>query len=148
MGREIKRIHINFDLFEREGNTTWKGYLLDEIECPLCKGVGRTLDKQNECVLCYGVGKVSPVIEPPTGYEYNTTKGYQVWQDVSVGGPVSPVFLNPENLAKWMVENDNSITRDTSYEKWLEFIKSESSAPSMVFSGGSLGSGVSKFGKD
>ena len=144
MGREVKRIHKDFDLFEREGNTTWKGYLMDEVQCPLCNGTGKMLNKNKRCCLCYGDKTVAPVIEPAEGYDFEETDGYQIWQDVSEGGPVSPVFLKPEDLAKWMVKNDNSVTRDTKYEQWLNFIKTESSAPSMIISNGSLGSGVAK----
>jgi len=139
MGREIKRIHIDFDLFERDGHTTWKGYLLDEIECPLCKGTKKTLSDKR-CPQCYGEGTCIPNVEPTSGYDKEN--GYQVWQDVSEGGPVSPVFLKPEDLANWMVENDKSITRGTSYEGWLNMIKQEGSAPSMVGSNFDLKSGV------
>ncbi|MDY6958003.1 MAG: hypothetical protein SVK08_02485 [Halobacteriota archaeon] len=38
--------------------------------------------------------------EPPKGI------GYQIWETVSEGSPISPVFENPEDLAKYMVEND------------------------------------------
>ena len=141
MGREIKRVHIDFDLFEREGHTTWKGYLMDEVDCLLCDGSGKNL-KGKECPQCYGTGKDSPKIEPPKGYDWEKTDGYQIWQDVSEGGPVSPVFRKPEDLAKWMDENDNSVTRDTTYEGWLRFIKEGGSAPSFISGGGRLGSGV------
>ena len=145
MGREVKRVHIDFDLFERgeKESDTWKGYLLDEVECPLCKGSKKTL-KKKECPLCYGTGKCSPTIEPPKGYDWEITEGFQIWQDVSEGGPVSPVFLKPEDLAKWMVKNDDSVTKDTTYEGWLKFIKEESSAPSMIMGGSGLGSGVAE----
>lgn len=143
MGREIKRVHIDFDLFEREGNTTWKGYLMDEVDCLLCNKTGKNL-KDKECPLCYGEGRVSPTIEPPKGYDFEKTNGYQVWQDVSEGGPVSPVFLKPEDLAKWMVENDDSVTRDTTYEGWLKFIEKGGSAPSMIMAGNGLKSGVAE----
>jgi len=147
MGREIKRVHIDFDLFEREGHTTWKGYLLDEIECPLCKGSGKNL-KKKQCPICYGDGKVSPKVEPPIGYDWEKSDGYQVWQDVSEGGPVSPVFLKPKDLAKWMEENDDSVTRDTTYEGWLSFIKEGGSAPSMIMNGQGIKSGVAMFNND
>ncbi len=141
MGREVKRVHIDWDMFEREGNGTWKGYLLNEIVCPLCQGTKKNL-KGKTCPQCYGEGNVCPNVEPSTGYDFEKTNGYQIWQDVSEGGPVSPVFMKPEDLAKWMVKNDNSVTRDTTYEGWLKFIESESSAPSMVMSGGNMESGV------
>jgi len=139
MGREVKRVHIDFDLFERGKveSDTWKGYILDEIECPLCKGTKKNL-KGKTCPVCYGEGKALPKIEPPKGFDFEKTDGYQIWQDVSEGGPVSPVFMKPEDLAKWMEDNDDSVTRDTSYEGWLKFIKEEGSAPSMV---GCIGKG-------
>lgn len=143
MGREVKRIHIDFDLFERgsEESDTWKGYLLDEVKCLLCNNKKKNL-KGKECPLCYGEGTVSPQVGPPKGYDWEKTNGYQIWQDVSEGGPVSPVFLKPEDLAKWMVENDDSVTRDTTYKAWLKFIKEESSAPSMISNERGLQSGV------
>ena len=146
MGREVKIVHIDFDLFERGGKNkdTWKGYILPQIQCPLCKGIGKNL-KKKECPVCYGEGKVSPTIEPPKSWD-DKENGYQIWQDVSEGGPVSPVFKKPEDLAKWMVENDNSMTRDTSYKGWLKFIKEEGSAPTMIGNlGGKLQSGVAGF---
>jgi len=142
MGREVKRISLEFDWYERKGHDTWKGYLLDEITCPLCEGSELSHDGVKRCVLCYGAGKVCPKVEPEHG------EGYQVWQDVSEGGPVSPVFLKPIDLAHWMVENDDSVTRDTTFLQWLKFIKEESCAPSMIMSGGSVGSGVAKLTKE
>ena len=155
MGREIKRVHINFDLYERiqknekEGKrdlTPWKGYILDEVECPLCESSGKTL-KNKECPLCDGSKKVSPVIEPPTGFG-KEEKGYQVWEDVSEGSPVSPVFLRPEDLAHWMTENDDSITSGTSYKAWLKMIKEEGGCPSMMMNNKGIKSGMSLYEED
>lgn len=90
--------------------------------CPTCKGEGhywespelkKKSDKWKE-------------VNPPTG------TGYQIWETVSEGSPVSPVFEKPEDLAKWMVENDTSVTKDTTYNQWLKFIKEVGSAPSLV----------------
>ena len=141
MGREIKRIHVDFDLFERKAKAKWKGYLLDSITCSLCEGTGKTLNNKS-CGLCRGEGEYQLRVEPYKGY--GEESGYQVWQDTTEGGPVSPVFESPKDLATWMVENDDSITKDTTYEQWLKFIETESSAPSMIMSGGTIGSGVSK----
>lgn len=63
--------------------------------------------------------------EPPAG------EGWQVWETVSEGSPVSPVMKTPEALAKWMTENDTSVMEGTSYEHWLAFIH-EGWAPSMM----------------
>lgn len=53
---------------------------------------------------------------------------------MSEGSPVSPVFKKAEDLAKWMVKNDDSVTAGTSYEAWLQMIKEEGSAPSGIMS--------------
>lgn len=77
--------------------------------------------------------------EPPTG------PAYQIWQTVSEGGPVSPPFLEPEDLARWMVQNDRSIHRDTTYDGWLKFIREEGHAPSMISSDTGVQSGTAAF---
>lgn len=74
--------------------------------------------------------------EPPTG------PAYQIWETVSEGSPVTPPFLTPEEVADWIVKNDDSITRDTSREKWIEFIRREGFALSMVADGRGMRSGV------
>lgn len=64
--------------------------------------------------------------EPPEG------PGWQLWQTVSEGGPVSPVFATPEELARWLVRNDTSVTRGRSYEQWMAFLTGPGWAPSMM----------------
>ncbi len=64
--------------------------------------------------------------EPPEG------PGWQLWQTVSEGGPVSPVFKAPEDLARWLVRNDDSVTRGRSYEQWMAFLTGPGWAPSMM----------------
>lgn len=77
--------------------------------------------------------------DPPSG------PGYQIWQTVSEGGPVSPVFATPEELARYMSTpgagwNDDS---KSSYETWLRFITGPGWAPSGMTNGdGVLVSGV------
>ena len=63
--------------------------------------------------------------DPPDG------PAYQVWETVSNGSPVSPPFLAPEDLARWMVEHDNSSTKDVTYAEWVDFIREIQSAVSM-----------------
>ena len=75
-------------------------------------------------------------IEPPAG------EAYQIWQTVSEGGPVSPPFETPEELARWMVTNDTSITQDTGYEGWMRFINGPGWAPSAIGRDGEVKSGV------
>ena len=66
--------------------------------------------------------------EPPKG------DGYQIWENVSEGSPISPVFAKPEDLADWMIANDTSITRGSTRDQWLKFINGPGYAPSMIAS--------------
>jgi hypothetical protein len=58
--------------------------------------------------------------EPPIGL------GWQLWENVSEGSPISPVFTTPEELATWM-----SRDQPTLYEQALRFIH-VGYAPSMI----------------
>ena len=79
-------------------------------------------------------------VEPPTG------EGYQLWETVSEGSPISPVFSTPEALADWLTfnpeyqwrRNDEGTTR----EQWLAFIKGPGWALSGVSVGGQFMTGV------
>ena len=100
------------------------------------------------CKKCAGEGSVWDAVEnrtranrwrrkePPKG------KGYQIWETVSEGSPVSPVFATPEELAAWMAGNDDSATRDASMEDWLKFINGPGWAPSAMSSSSGIVSGV------
>lgn len=148
MGREVKIVDLKFDWYEKtkggkEGQwaETWFGYILDEIKCQACDGTGKN-KKGKDCVICYGGGKAHPRIEPPKSYD-DDENGYQMWQDVSEGSPISPVFKTPEKLAKWLVENDTSgVTSDCSYKDWLRMIKGCGWSPSMILSNKGMTSGV------
>ena len=92
------------------------------------------------CTACNGEG-VPPDIhalqeawkptEPPTG------EGYQVWETVSDGSPISPVFATPDELARHM-----ALARDGSYEQWMKFITGPGWAPSAVYDESGFRSGV------
>lgn len=41
-----------------------------------------------------------------------------------------------------MVDNDDSVTKDTTYEQWLKFIHGPGWSPSMVVTNGQVMSGV------
>lgn len=149
MGRELKRVPLGFDLPLDE---VWFGFVLDAIPCPVCidgkwpnkvtngfkraDGTWHTYESEY-CPVCGGEGNAYPKIEVPEG------PGYQMWETVSEGSPVSPTFAAPEELARWLVENDTSITRDSTYEQWLAMITGGGYAPSMVFTPGTgMTSGV------
>lgn len=104
------------------------------------------------CDICYGSGSVwdRPEnktkaenwedIEPPAG------EGYQLWETVTEGSPISPVFNSPEELADWLTSSpDYSWRRNdegVSYGTWLSFIYGPGWAPSMVSLNNEVMSGV------
>lgn len=89
------------------------------VTCAYCKGNGHTWpDKASK----RRYDRWKPT-EPPKG------DGYQIWETVSEGSPVSPVFATPEELADWMISNDTSVTRGSTREQWLKFINGPSCGP-------------------
>lgn len=93
--------------------------------CPVCDGHGEVWRSEEQ----RAANNAWERTEPPTG------DGYQLWETVSEGSPVSPVFATPEELADWLVTpgNDDSVTRGTTREQWLKFIRGPGLAPSMVY---------------
>lgn len=79
-------------------------------------------------------------LQPPEG------EGWQLWETVSEGSPVSPVFATAEELASWLAGPESSeadgVNRGTSRDQWLKFLKGPGWAPSMIAVGGNLMGGV------
>ena len=116
-----------------------------EAEC-------KRLGYPTECARCKGEGSLWPSLkikqqaedwertEPPEG------EGYQLWETVSEGSPISPVFATAEELAEWIVtspdykwrKNDKGITR----EQWLKFIIGPGWCPSLIMVDGRVMTGV------
>ena len=130
MSREVRRANkkVNWQIGE-----TWWGYLLDPVPCQHCTG--------EECPMCDGTGKAYPEVEPPayeldkfpSYYANDEHYGWQMWQTVSEGGPISPVCDSPEELARWLADNKASAGgySTATYEQWLAMIR-VGWAPSLV----------------
>lgn len=147
MGREIKRVPVNFDWPIGE---VWFGYTLENLHCKACNGKGKAsvpviigsksdngewkTEEVKYCPVCEGEGEIYNKIEPPTG------PGYQLWENVSEWSPMSPSFATPEELARWLVENNKY--DKLPYDRWLAFITGPGYAPSMAVVGGRVMSGV------
>jgi hypothetical protein len=66
----------------------------------------------------------------------------QLYETVSEGTPLSPPMESEEALAAWLADNNPWCADEPlSYGQWLAFVK-QGWAPSMVFVGGELMSGV------
>lgn len=111
-----------------------------ETTCAHCKGDGSVWDSPENKKLAEEWEKQ----EPPTG------EGYQLWEHVSEGSPISPVFSTPEELANWLVTSPNykwaRNDQGTTYEQWLKFIRGPGWAPSFIGSSAGLQTGVQAVG--
>lgn len=70
---------------------------------------------------------------------------WQMYEDTSEGTPISPVCESPEELARWLADNNASAFADitATYEQWYRMIVGPGSSVSAVISPGGLDSGVS-----
>jgi len=99
------------------------------------------------CSHCKGTGEVWATPEDKEAYdswkqyEPPAGEGYQIWETVSEGSPISPVFANPEDLAKYMATTRWGADEGSSAETWLKFIMGPGWAPSMISQGGVMYSG-------
>ena len=93
-----------------------------EVHCPKCDGEGEIWPSP-EAKAAAGAWRPT---DPPTG------PGYQIWETVSEGSPISPVFSTPEALADHMAGKRWGADHGTPYETWLAFIEGPGWAPSMV----------------
>lgn len=90
--------------------------------CDECLGEGSVLDS----VDAKRLSEEWQPTDPPTG------EGYQVWETVYEGTPISPVFATADELAAWMAANGTGTDRGTTKQQWLTFITAGGHAPSFV----------------
>lgn len=124
------------------GHDSVNQYVVAKAECA-------RLNQSGTCAHCDGDGEVWPtpeakqVYEDWERYEPPAGEGYQIWETVSEGSPISPVFATPEALARHMATTRWGADKEgTSYETWLAFINGPGWAPSMVGTSTGLISGV------
>lgn len=149
MGREVRRTRKTFEWPLGE---TWWGYLLEGIPCQTCNGTGK--NSQGEyCSTCEGEEDVSPRVEPDSYprdkvpswmHSFEHDYGWQMWETTSEGSPISPIFDDPQSLARWLADEEVSTfgSMTTTYERWLSMIMGPGSAPSAVIADGKMMSGV------
>lgn len=66
-----------------------------------------------------------------------------MYEDTSEGTPISPAFETPEELARWLTDNEASAfgSMTATYEQWLSMCK-RGWAPSAVMENGRMMSGI------
>lgn len=100
-----------------------------------------------KCHICWGSGcrcyipQVTDLHDEWEAYEPPEGDGYQVWETVSEGSPISPSMGSPELLAEWMGGHATGLDALPA-EQWLEFIQGPGWAPSMVSNGAGVTTGV------
>jgi hypothetical protein len=147
MGREVKRVSLDFDW---PIGMIWPGYMTS-----FCSNLEYVVKGKKDVDMCKVCSHFRKLTEPDyeEDGEYNCPdysipvpkgNGYQLWETTSEGSPVSPVFETPEELARWLADNNASSfgSQTESYETWLKFIKGPAWAPSMVRDSEGLRSGV------
>lgn len=104
----------------------------------VCKAECARLGVSDRCAACDGEGETWPSPEakaackdwqrenPPAG------DGWQVWETVSEGSPISPVFSTAEDLARHMATTRWGADKGSSYETWLAWIRGPGWAPSLI----------------
>ena len=89
-----------------------------------------------DCERCHGADVDPDVQRLYDAWEAMDTEpqkgeGWQMWETVSEGSPVSPVCRTTEELARYMELNPWSIQKAT-YDQWLKMITNGGYACSMV----------------
>lgn len=116
-------------------------WVVIEAEC-------KRLGVPTQCEHCQGESETWPSEEAKKAYdgwtrtEPPTGDGYQIWETVSEGSPISPVFATPEELASHMAGTRWGADKGTPYETWLAFINGPGWAPSLVSDDKGLREGV------
>jgi hypothetical protein len=135
-------IEVNEWSLKGFGHDAINQWIATKAEC-------KRLGYKTGCNFCAGSGELWPSkkvkkqyeswkkFDPPAG------KGWQMWETVSEGSPMSPVFSTAEELAHWLADNGASSFghMTATYEQWLATIKS-GSAVSAVMENGVMKSGV------
>ena len=89
------------------------------------------------------VGEIPKKCDYMPDWEDEDRTNIQMYEDTTEGTPISPVMKDPEELARWLVDNNTSAFADltATYEQWLNTIN-EGYAPSAILISGVLDSGV------
>lgn len=105
------------------------------------------------CLVCDGEGDVRHFssddqrarFESWEPYEPPVGEGYQYWETISEGAPVSPVFASKTDLAQWLHlhRNHNNLSR----HEWLKVLDEGGAGISMIMAGGQMYSGEQAIAK-
>jgi len=108
-GREIRRVPLDFDW---PIGITWPGTYPVTPESIKWKG-----SKDNYWEMYHKYKIDSKEVQPPKG------KGFQLWETVDEGSPITPVFKSKDELAEFCERKRVSLFGDAiaTKEEWLQF---------------------------
>ena len=140
MGREVRRVQANWQhpMDDREIYTPLQDGYEEDARGFLIKANQEGLQ---EAVDYYGLAPDKNNYMPDW-FESERTH-YIMYENVSEGTPISPVFATPEELARWLADTGASAfgSMKADYEHWLR-VAQGGYAPSMLRQGGRIESGV------
>ena len=139
MGREVRKVPANWEHPKNE----------DGSYKPLLEGYNDDKEAFLSMVKQEGLQEAVEYMGCPDKNDYmpdwpeSKADHFMMYEDTSEGTPISPAFKTPEELAKWLTDNNASSFANMSatYEQWLSVAKG-GWAPSMVISDGKMMSGV------
>jgi len=117
MGREIKRVALDFDW---PIGKVWTLYFLitciENCSTDTCNDCKTAAKMKGMKVTSSGCPEAERH-DPPSG------NGFQLWDTTFGGSPMSPVFESADQLATWLTANKIGSCDDIcSHEEWIEFI--------------------------
>lgn len=139
MGREVRKVTKNW---QHPKNDT------DNYK-PLHEGYNKDSDEFMKLAASKGLQEAVDYMGCPDKDNYmpdwdeEEKTHLMMYESTTEGTPLSPAFETPEELAKWLADNNASAFGDSgaSYEGWLRVAKG-GWAPSAVMGGGTIQSGV------
>ncbi|MNR71457.1 hypothetical protein D3C71_20830 [compost metagenome] len=116
-------------------------------QCVCVRARLRQMGKRLTCSRCAGRGTIwrsARVRAKADGWEEPKLPegpGFQLWENVTEGSPLSPVFASAQELAKWMA-NSPDFGKGMDEGRWLKFVQDGGWAPTLVITSGEVVSGV------
>lgn len=111
-----------------------------DVACLTCEGQGSTETYPGQ----RAEAEAWTPSEPPEG------PGYQLWETVSEGSPITPVFATPEELAHWMTEHSwgsQTSRMASSFDVAMRFIEAGWAPSGMVSAAHGVKDGVEAVGR-
>jgi hypothetical protein len=140
MGREVRKVPKDWNHPKKENSDRYQPMFDEDFESACIEWdqgyeKWKLEPKQENCTYWEWAGG-------PPDREYYRPKWtgeemthFMMYETTSEGTPISPAFETPEELAKWLVDNNASAFADmtATYEQWLQVCRGRS-APSAVYS--------------